>query len=134
MHPRESVTFSIYIPVRQMAGESSNFYLYYRGSESNRNGLLGSLVKEHEASGDLQGCLTVSVRPREGSQPSKNVWRLDEEIGDALWVREIFTELANRWRSDLKEFLALCVRDVMQNPAKPFLSKFASPTRLTERD
>ena len=134
MYAMESVSFGIYIPIRQMVGESSNLYLYYCGPESGGSAFVDSYALKHAANGDLQGRLTVSIKPQVGSEPSRYVWQLDENTGDALWVREILTELATVWRSELKEFLARCCRDAMSDPAKPFRAVFTSSAKPHETE
>lgn len=132
MPAKEFVTFSVYIPIRQIAGESSNLYLYYCGPESREYRFLDSYARKHAANGDLQGRLTVSIRTQDGSEPLKYVWRLDEKTGDAPWLSEVLTELATTRRGQLKEFLARCCRDATFEPAKPFRAVFTSSDKPHE--
>ncbi len=134
MYPRESVTFSIYIPIRQMVGESSSLYLCYCGTEASENASPNLYAQRHAARGDLQGRLTVSIALHEGLEPSRYVWRVDEKTGDALWVGEILADLANTWRSELKEFLSRCLRDALSNPGTPFRAVFTSSAQPYEGD
>ncbi len=129
MRAKESASFIIFIPIRQLYGDSSHLYLYYAGLESNGNRVRGAFEQAHAASGDLQERLTVSTKPQEGSGPVKYVWELDERMTDAFWVREILTQLANTHRGELREFLARCVQDAMRDPAKPFRAVFSSSAK-----
>jgi hypothetical protein len=118
MSAKESVSFTLFIPICQHDGESSHLYLYYGGMESNGNCNHVAFERKHAANGDLQERLTVSTKPEEGSEPAKYVWQLDEHMADAFWVNEIMTELASTRRGELKEFLAQCLQDAMGDPAK----------------
>ncbi len=126
MRSKDSVSFSIYIPIRHQAWESSHLNLYYGGAESKENRSHEAFEREHAANGDLKERLTVLTRPQKGSGPAKYVWGLDEEMPDALWVHEIFTELESTHRGELREFLARCVQDAMRDPAKPFRAVFST--------
>ena len=76
--------------------------------------------------GDLQERLTVSIEPKEGSEPAKCIWKLDEQMADAFWVHEILTGLGYTHHSELMEFLARCLRDATRHPAKPFRAVFST--------
>ncbi len=129
MSVRESVSFTIFIPICQQDGESSQFYLYYCGLGPNRNRDHTAFEQKHVANGDLQERLSVSITAEEGSEPAKYVWQLDEHMADALWVREILTELAMTRRGELKEFLARCLHDATRDPAKPFRAVFSASAK-----
>ncbi len=129
MPVRESVSFTIFIPICQRDGESSHLCLYYCGLGPNRNRDHTAFEQKHVANGDLQERLTVSTTPEEGSEPAKYVWQLDEHMADASWVHEILTELAMTRRGELKEFLARCLRDAISDPAKPFRAVFSTSGR-----
>ena len=126
MDLKKSVSFTIFIPIRQRDGESSHFYLYYCGPESDLSRSRDAFEKKHLANGDLEGRLTVFTRPKDGREPAKHVWQLKERMADAFWVREILTGLASTRRAALKEFLAQCLRDARRNPQTPFRTVFSA--------
>jgi hypothetical protein len=129
MAAKRSASFTIFIPIRQKEGESSNLYLYYGGLDSNVNRSYAASARKHLVSGDLQERLTVWMKPKEGAVPAKYVWQLDEQMPDAVWVREILTGLANTRSRELKEFLGQCFRDAKRDPAKPFRAVFSTSAK-----
>lgn len=129
MSPKEPVSFTIFIPIRQAGGESSHLFLYYGGAESKENRSHDAFELKHAANGDLEERLTVSTKPPEGSEPAKYVWELDERMTDSFWVREILTQLASTRRAELREFLARCLQDARRDPAKPFRAVFSTSAK-----
>jgi hypothetical protein len=124
MNAKEAAFFTIYIPILHKKGESAHFSLYFGRREPGGN--LAAMEQKHAADGDLKGRLAVSIEPKQGSEPTKYVWRLDERMPDAFWVREILIELESRHRGELKEFLARCLGDAMRDPGKPFRAVFST--------
>lgn len=124
-----SVSFTIFIPIRQQDRESSNLYLYYGGMDSNGNRRHAASEPKHVANGDLQERLILWTRPTEGREPPGCLWRLDERMPDVFWVREILTGLANTRAFELREFLAQCLRDARRDPATPFRAVFSTSAK-----
>jgi hypothetical protein len=129
MGSKESVSFTIFIPIRQQDRETSNLYLYYGGLDSIGNPRHAAFERKHIANGDLQERLILWTRATENREPPMCLWRLDERMPDAFWVREILTELANTRAFELREFLAQCLRDARSHPAKPFEAVFSTAVK-----
>ncbi len=129
MGSKGSVSFTIFIPIRQQERESSQLYLYYGGLDANGNHSHAASERRHAANGDLQERLILWTRPADGREPPGCLWRLDERMPDAPWVQEILAELANTRAFELGAFLAQCLLDARRNPAKPFQAVFSTAAK-----
>jgi hypothetical protein len=126
----ESVTFSIFFPIRQQYGGNSRFYLYYHGREPSGNRDHAAVEQKHMVNGDLQERLTVSINPQEGSKRANYAWQLDEEMADAFWELEVLIELASTHRRDLRVFLVRCIQDATSDPTKPIRAVFLTSAQF----
>jgi hypothetical protein len=129
MKAKTSVSFTVFIPIRQRDEESSHLYLYYYGLDSNGNRAHAAFERKHTANGDLRERLTVSTKPRKGFEPASYGWQLDEQMPDASWVQEILDEIASTQRGKLKAFLARCFRDATRDPVMPFRAVFSASAK-----